>query len=93
VAAETLPAPGAVVRGVEVGPCEHACKHSDCAETRAMAAALCELCGKPIGYDVPMYADNATDGCAVGCPVKPERRNRWGLIHATCHEARTRKRK
>jgi len=47
----TLPAPG-----TELGPCEGECAHTDCAETRRMAASACARCGEEIGYDRAFYA-------------------------------------
>ena len=41
--------------GSDFGPCEEGCSHTDCAETRTMAAGLCAYCGKPIGYQVRYY--------------------------------------
>lgn len=36
--------------GEKYGPCEDACTHEDCAETRAMSEKPCRICGEPIGY-------------------------------------------
>lgn len=41
--------------GTEYGPCDTVCKHYDCKDTRALAAAPCLHCGEPIGYEVPFY--------------------------------------
>lgn len=68
MAAAPLPAPG-----TEYGPCEPSCAHTDCAETRRMAALPCKHCGDPIGYDRPLF--NVTPDDA---PV-------WTVLaHATC---------
>jgi hypothetical protein len=40
--------------GSKLGPCKQ-CKHRDCQQTRADAAALCTFCDKPIGYGVGFY--------------------------------------
>lgn len=40
--------------GTELGPCEDDCEHLDCAETRRQATGKCPLCGKPVGYGVPV---------------------------------------
>lgn len=45
--------------GTEYGPCEEACEHRDCAQTREIAAATCRLCGEPIGYETKASADDA----------------------------------
>lgn len=50
MAAATLPKPG-----TEYGPCEATCEHTDCAETREMAEAVCPLCHETIGFDVRFY--------------------------------------
>lgn len=53
MAAGILPKPG-----TELGPCEdHGCGHTDCAETRRMAAVICRLCGEPVGYERRFYDD------------------------------------
>lgn len=52
MAAGRLPAPG-----TELGPCVPSCGHTDCAETRTMAATSCFLCGKPIGYETSLYQE------------------------------------
>jgi hypothetical protein len=41
--------------GSSTGPCVEACKHTDCAATRKQAEGSCLICGKPVGYDVPIY--------------------------------------
>jgi hypothetical protein len=64
-----LPAPGKVVDGVEIGPCVAPCKHTDCVETRALAASLCRLCGQPIGYERPFYRDPVDGPSGVVCYV------------------------
>ncbi|MDF2434898.1 MAG: hypothetical protein JWP44_4529 [Mucilaginibacter sp.] len=45
MAAISIPKPGS-----SAGPCLDDCKHIDCAELKAEAAAACPLCGEPIGY-------------------------------------------
>lgn len=46
MAAGILPAPG-----TKVGPCKSLrCKHVDCRQTRADAAAPCRFCADAIGY-------------------------------------------
>lgn len=52
MAAGTIAAPG-----THAGPCEGECAHTDCAKTREMAATICGLCQKPIGYDRRFYSD------------------------------------
>lgn len=69
--AAMLPAPGVIVRGEQIGPCETPCGHADCAETRSMAAQVCGLCTEPIGYERRFYSE-PTDGA--------------GLVHALCLE-------
>jgi hypothetical protein len=44
-----LPKPGS-----KYGPCEGGCDHADCAETRRQAEGNCPLCGKAVGYAVPV---------------------------------------
>ncbi len=62
MAAGRLPSPGKVVRGTEIGPCVEPCAHTDCAATRATAAALCKWCGKPIGYETGYFeGDDGTE--------------------------------
>ena len=68
MAAITLPKPGS-----EYGPCVPDCTHTDCAQTREMAARVCRFCDLPIGYDTRFYAD----------PGNP---NRDALVHALCLE-------
>jgi len=42
--------------GTQYGPCiDEICGHTDCKATRDMAAAICPLCGHPIGYDRRFY--------------------------------------
>ena len=55
MAAGALPAPGKIVRGIEIGPCVESCAHTDCKQTRTQASALCTTCGKPIGYETLFY--------------------------------------
>lgn len=65
MAAGILPAPG-----TKVGPCKAKCKHRDCAQTKADAAAGCRFCTKAIGFNVGFYRSRL-DG---------------GLAHAFCFE-------
>jgi hypothetical protein len=53
--------------GTELGPCPTtkggngvtlSCAHEDCAESRAMAAATCRVCGRRIGYNVKCSGDH-----------------------------------
>lgn len=53
MAAGSLPKPG-----TKYGPCKGTCQHTDCAQTRALAARLCPECGQPIGYDTRFYVDD-----------------------------------
>lgn len=59
--------------GSEFGPCLDACKHIDCAATRAMAAWTCTYCNSPIGYERGFY-DLATHPNHL-------------YVHSSCHEA------
>ena len=67
MAASALPAPGS-----EYGPCAEPCAHTDCAHTRGMAAAVCPLCEKPIGYERRFYNEGEPGG--------------FDLVHALCLE-------
>lgn len=40
------------------GPCVLSCTHRVCVDTRRMAASVCRLCERPIGYGVKFYADD-----------------------------------
>jgi hypothetical protein len=55
MAAGRLPKPG-----TEHGPCPSPCKHTDCEQTRDMAALLCRVCEEPIGYDRRFYIEPDT---------------------------------
>lgn len=55
MAAGTIPEPGKVVRGVEIGPCVDDCDHTDCKQSREMAETECPICGDAIGYETPFY--------------------------------------
>jgi len=59
MAAGSLPRPGTkygpCVAGYDAGGTEMFCAHLDCAQTRAMAATHCAVCGEPIGYDDGTY--------------------------------------
>lgn len=74
MAAGTLPSPGKIVNGNEIGPCVEPCQHTDCAATRAMAAAICSRCADPIGYETRFYALGTTPA-GVRC-----------YAHAACEE-------
>lgn len=50
-----IPKPGEMRGGVEVGPCLGECEHPDCGATRTMAATVCEICHKEIGYSTKYY--------------------------------------
>jgi hypothetical protein len=71
VSAGVLSSPGS-----KAGPCVDTCGHRDCAQTRAMAGAICKYCDGPIGYNVRFYeVFRSADG-----------KDR-DYAHATCHEA------
>ena len=48
--------------GTDLGPCEEACTHPDCAMTRLDAQTKCITCLKPIGYETPYYGNRAGVG-------------------------------
>lgn len=56
MAASRLPKPGS-----KLGPCRKACKHIDCAQTRAMAARPCAICETPIQYERRFYSHSGID--------------------------------
>ena len=62
MASGTLPKPGKIVRGEKIGPCVNPCSHTDCAEVRRMAAAQCNVCGAPIGYETRFYYAESLEG-------------------------------
>jgi len=73
----TLPEPGKVVRGIEIGPCvDEDCGHKDCDKTREMARSECLICGEEIGYERRFYNKVVMKD---GEEVK-------GLVHANCVE-------
>jgi hypothetical protein len=37
--------------GTSNGPCETACQHTDCKQTRDMSERICAYCETPIGYE------------------------------------------
>lgn len=79
MAAGSLPSPGKVVDGQEIGPCvDENCNHIDCAKTREMSGMLCAVCNLPIGYETPFYNVSPED--------TTRRVNR--LAHAVCWEDR-----
>jgi hypothetical protein len=55
--------------GTEFGPCsptivdgqEYPCQHIDCAQLRAWAETICEICGEPIGYGEKMTRSDDHD--------------------------------
>ena len=70
--------------GSEAGPClleagQEVCPHFDCKLTRADAAAPCQICSKPIGYETRFY-------------LAPEAIGRQ-LVHAVCLEKQVEKEK
>lgn len=67
MAASSLPKPGA-----EYGPCKGKCKHIDCSGTRVIAAAVCRICSKSIGYNKRFYRDETGHADAY--------------VHAACRE-------
>jgi len=78
MAAGILPKPG-----TKVGPCAKSCKHIDCAETRTMAARVCPICEKPIGYDTRFYQhgtlEELTHAVCLEDEVDREARNDSGV--------------
>ena len=61
MAAGTLPSPGKIVNGLEIGACiDEGCGHTDCECTRNQAASLCPLCNQPIGYETRIYNHKGT---------------------------------
>ena len=72
MAAGTLGKPGS-----KAGPCEEACDHRDCAESRFIAGCSCRFCRKAIGYDRRFYLD------PEAAPATPDDK-RW--VHARCLE-------
>lgn len=78
MAAGVLPKPGS-----KLGPCKGACKHRDCAMTRADAASPCRFCGKPIGYGESFFRARLDGGLAhAWCVDEAVERNdaRLGLF-------------
>lgn len=57
--------------GHELSPCVK-CEHRDCAATRVLAASICRLCDKPIGWETRFYKDEVAAG------------SEW--VHALCEE-------
>lgn len=55
MAGGTLPTPGKIVNGEEIGPCLEECIHVDCVMTRKQAATKCANCGEVIGYEVLFF--------------------------------------
>jgi len=74
MAAGILSAPG-----TRVGPCKTACKHRDCAQTKADAAAFCVFCGKAIGYGVGFFRARLSDALAHALCLEDavERNDPW----------------
>ncbi len=56
------------------GPCQELCQHIDCAESRRMAAAPCDRCQEPIGYNRRFYS------------IKHEPNRQGEFVHADCEE-------
>lgn len=63
--------------GSKYGPCAGTCSHTDCAEQRADAAKICQICGAPIGYGNRTYMRDRTDDPTV---------NEITFVHALCLE-------
>jgi len=82
MAAATTPGPGKLY-----GPCVEPCAHIDCACARREAAALCIVCGEPIGYDRLWYQ---TDEGAAHAPClearEAERRSTVDLWIGKCYD-------
>jgi hypothetical protein len=58
--------------GTEFGPCEGACKHSDCALSRKQATTICPGCKEAIGYErcFVHYGDGLWhQACAEDAPL------------------------
>ena len=62
-----LPSPG-----TSYGPCPSGCSHVDCAETRRLAACLCPICRRPIGYDNSFSRDAKGQPSHLVCLLEPE---------------------
>ena len=62
MAASTLPVPG-----TRLGPCLDPCKHTDCAETVAMALSVCPFCDEAINYGRRFYNDREHGLCHAVC--------------------------
>jgi hypothetical protein len=86
MAASTLPEPGKIVRGEEIGPCIEPCEHTDCAATRRMAETHCSICGQVIGYETLFY-DIGQRKPMVSKTLTED------LVHAICHEMQVREEK
>lgn len=78
MAAGTLPSPGKVVNGEEIGPCVGGCEHKDCAQTREGAASPCWVCGGPIGYEHPFVQRNGWKELAHEVCARREAREERG---------------
>lgn len=46
--------------GTDYGPYMGACTHRDCAASREQAAAVCDICGVPIGYETYWFTVRST---------------------------------
>lgn len=53
--------------GCPNGPCEGSCAHTDCSQTRRIAASNCTCCGKKIGYGVRFYKDGEDKWAHADC--------------------------
>lgn len=65
----SVPAPGKKIRDpqdrrkwIEIGPCVKPCVHQDCQANRELAAAVCSICGEPIGYDHQFFVGGDGQG-------------------------------
>lgn len=77
MAAGMLPRPG-----TEYGPCLKACEHLDCAETRRMALAKCDICGKPIDFETRFYRRPMDEARDIGTVLHDAARQDYVLVHA-----------
>lgn len=85
MAAGTLPKPG-----TEYGPCADECKHRDCAVTREMASAKCDVCGESIGYGTRLYqrpTERRPDSARAGTELTDSTGGTYTLVHASCVES------
>jgi hypothetical protein len=78
MAAGRLAEPGTVY-----GPCADDCAHTDCDATRSMALALCDVCGRAVGYDTRFYR---REPALCGTILRDSVDNAFALVHARCVE-------